>query len=124
MPDVFETSKRSEVMSKIRATGNRSTELALIEIMRVNGIKDWRRHQDIPGRPDFVFRSSKIAVFVDGCFWHCCPKHCQMPQTNRKFWAEKLAANKKRDREVNRELRSRGWSVVRIWEHELKEPEK
>ncbi|MBI4324661.1 MAG: very short patch repair endonuclease [Chloroflexi bacterium] len=70
-------------------------------------------------RPDFVFPKLKVAVFVDGCFWHGCLLHATKPATNRAFWRRKLAANKIRDRVVNRALRAHGWRVVRIWEHEL-----
>jgi len=75
MTDVFTEAKRSEVMSRIRAHGNRGTELALIALFRASGLTGWRRRQPVFGKPDFVFRGSKVAVFVDGCFWHGCPKH-------------------------------------------------
>jgi DNA mismatch endonuclease, patch repair protein len=70
-------------------------------------------------KPDFVFRQVRLALFVDGCFWHGCPKHCNMPASNRPFWRKKLAANMARDRRVNRALRRAGWEVVRVWECEL-----
>jgi DNA mismatch endonuclease (patch repair protein) len=70
-------------------------------------------------RPDFVFRAARLAVFVDGCFWHACPRHSNLPVNNRAFWRKKLAVNRNRDRLVNRTLRRLGWRVVRIWEHEL-----
>ncbi|MGA7193765.1 MAG: DNA mismatch endonuclease Vsr [Anaerolineales bacterium] len=76
------------------------------------------------GKPDFVFPKRKIALFVDGCFWHGCPKHSSAPKSNRRFWMKKLKANKERDKFVNRELRKSGWKVVRVWEHELTQPEK
>ena len=119
MPDVFTPSKRSEVISKIRSRGNRGTELAMILLFRRNGITGWRRHRPMFGRPDFVFPSIKLAVFVDGCFWHACPKHSNVPVQNRAFWQAKLEANRRRDRLVRRTLESRGWRVLRIWEHEL-----
>lgn len=119
MPDIFTIPKRSEVMSLIRSHGNKATELRLIGIFRANGITGWRRHQPVFGKPDFVFRKQRVAVFVDGCFWHSCPKHSTKPKCNRVFWERKLTANKARDRLVNRCLRRNGWKVVRIWEHEL-----
>ena len=70
-------------------------------------------------RADFIFPKLKVAVFVDGCFWHGCPQHCNQPANHRAFWRRKLAANKERDRKVNRSLRAAGWRVVRVWEHEL-----
>jgi len=119
MPDVFTKAKRSTVMSCIRGRGNKATELALIKLFRLHRITGWRRHQPFFGRPDFIFRMQRVAVFVDGCFWHGCPTHCKIPAGNRAFWKKKFAANKARDRRVNRELRKLGWRVLRIWEHDL-----
>jgi DNA mismatch endonuclease (patch repair protein) len=119
MPDVFTKAKRSEVMSRIRGHGNKDTELALIKVFRLHRMTGWRRHQPVFGKPDFVFSAVRVAVFVDGCFWHGCPEHSAMPRNNRVFWAKKLAANKARDRLVTRTLRRAGWRVVRIWEHDL-----
>jgi DNA mismatch endonuclease (patch repair protein) len=70
-------------------------------------------------RPDFIFPKLKLALFVDGCFWHGCPKHCNQPANNRAFWQRKLAGNVARDRLVIRTLRRAGWRVLRVWEHEL-----
>lgn len=119
MPDVFTKAKRSEVMGRIRSSGNKETEIALAKLMRHGGISGWRRHQPIFGRPDFVFREARVAVFVDGCFWHCCPRHATRPKTNPAFWRKKLARNRARDLTVNRTLRAQGWKVLRVWEHEL-----
>ncbi len=120
MPDIFTRKKRSEVMSRIRRAGNKGTELRLITIFRANGITGWRRGSKLPGRPDFVFPKLKLAVFVDGCFWHGCPRHATWPKTRAAFWQRKIEANKARDRKVNRLLRAKGWKVIRIWEHELR----
>jgi DNA mismatch endonuclease (patch repair protein) len=119
MADVFSKAKRSKVMAAIRSRGNKDTELKLASILRAAGITGWRRHRALPGRPDFVFLSRRIAVFVDGCFWHGCPKHGREPGSNTKYWREKLARNKSRDRRVSRELNKAGWTVVRFWEHHL-----
>lgn len=99
----------------------------LIRLFRLHHFSGWtsassvepRRHRPVFGRPDFVFPKLKIAVFVDGCFWHQCPRHSNVPANNRPFWARKLAANCARDRLVGRTLRADGWRVVRVWEHEL-----
>ena len=123
MPDVFTPSKRSEVMSKIRSRGNRETELLFAALLRKNRICGWRRHLPIMGRPDFTFKRERVAVFIDGCFWHSCPKCGNMPVNNREFWSQKLGANKRRDRKVTRLLSRDGWRVVRIWEHELRDKE-
>jgi len=109
-------------MSLIRSRGNKATELRLIENFREHGITGWRRNQKLVGKPDFTFRRERVVVFVDGCFWHGCPKCYQRPKSNRKFWDEKIAANRKRDRLVNRELRKLGWHVVRLWQHQLAKP--
>jgi DNA mismatch endonuclease (patch repair protein) len=114
--DVFTQAKRSEVMSRIRSRGNRDTELRLIALMREHGITGWRRNARVFGKPDFVFRAAKLAVFVDGCFWHGCPRHATKPATRAMWWAEKLARNAQRDRTVTRELRTAGWTVLRVWE--------
>jgi len=119
MADVLTPSQRSAVMSRIRGRGNKNTELALIRLFRSNNITGWRRHQFLFGRPDFVFISQRLAVFVDGCFWHCCPLHGSMPKNNAEFWGKKLAANKARDELVNQTLEKKGWKILRIWEHEL-----
>lgn len=122
MPDVFTKEKRSAVMSRIRGRGNKDTELALARLFRAQGITGWRRHTALVGRPDFAFRRQRVVVFVDGCFWHGCPKHSNMPANNRAFWMKKLTGNQARDRIVSRTLRKEGWRVVRIWEHELWKP--
>jgi DNA mismatch endonuclease, patch repair protein len=119
MADVFTKAKRSEVMSRIRGRGNKATEIALARLLRQNKIAGWRRHLPIFGRPDFVFPKQKLAVFVDGCFWHGCRKHSSLPTNNRVFWKRKFSANKLRDHLVTRTLRSQGWRVLRIWEHEF-----
>jgi DNA mismatch endonuclease (patch repair protein) len=118
--DIFSKSKRSEIMSRVRGRGNKVTELATAEFFRRNRFVGWRRRQPVFGNPDFVFPRLRLAVFVDGCFWHCCPKHSTRPVNNREFWERKLNANKLRDIFVNRTLRNQGWRVLRIWEHDLK----
>ena len=116
MSDVFTKAKRSAVMALIRSGGNKATELRMIALFRECGITGWRRNAPVFGKPDFVFRASKVAVFVDGCFWHGCPRHGTMPRNNRAFWKAKFARNAARDREVTRTLRKAGWRVVRVWE--------
>jgi DNA mismatch endonuclease, patch repair protein len=119
MSDVFTKEKRSNVMSRIRGHGNKDTELALMKLFRLHGITAWRRRQPVFGKPDFTFSAARLAVFVDGCFWHGCPKHFNKPKGNRAFWEKKFLANLSRDRRVGRVLRQEGWSVLRIWEHDL-----
>jgi DNA mismatch endonuclease (patch repair protein) len=121
MSDIFTPEKRSAVMAAIRGTGNKDTELRMIAVFRAAGITGWRRNQKLFGKPDFVFRRERIALFVDGCFWHGCPKpkHAPLPKNRAEWWAAKLARNKARDLEVNRALRNAGWRVLRVWECDL-----
>ncbi len=120
MVDVFSKSQRSKIMAKVKSRENRATELRLIQIFKGFRITGWRRRIAIFGSPDFVFQKARLAIFVDGCFWHGCPVHGSLPDTNRAFWMRKLSQNKKRDLLVDRELRKAGWIVIRIWQHELK----
>lgn len=122
MADIWSQSKRSEVMSLIRSHGNKETELRLIEILRASKITGWRRKQPLTGKPDFVFRRQRIAVFVDGCFWHGCPRCYKRPNSNQEFWDAKIDRNRRRDRLVARELRLSGWQVIRFWQHQLAYP--
>src|ERR1700681_3705941 len=100
MPDVFTREKRSAIMARIRGSGNKDTELRMITLFRASGITGWRRDQAIFGKPDFVFRRERVAIFVDGCCWHGCPnpKHSPMPKGNADFWFKKLSGNRVRDR--------------------------
>lgn len=109
-------------MARVKGRENRSTELRLIQIFKEFKITGWRRRIVMFGSPDFVFREARLAVFVDGCFWHSCPLHGSLPSSNELFWMRKLSRNKKRDLLVSRELRNAGWTVIRIWHHELKNP--
>jgi DNA mismatch endonuclease (patch repair protein) len=124
MSDVFTRAQRSEIMSKIKSRGNVATELRLVSILRGFKIVGWRRSAPIFGKPDFVFSKTKLAIFVDGCFWHGCPIHGAIPDTNKDFWRQKLDRNLQRDKLVGRELRKLGWRVVRIWQHELSDSPK
>jgi len=136
-------------MARIRSRGNQATELALAKLLRKNKITGWRRHVQVrvvgrarshlragrlPAkrgahgvtrptfrvRPDFVFVKSRTAVFVDGCFWHGCPRHGTKPKGNAAFWRRKFAGNKQRDARVTQTLRRAGWRVLRVWKHTLR----
>lgn len=122
MTDVLSRKQRSQVMAAVRSRGNRATELKLISILRASDITGWRRNQRLPGKPDFVFRKERLAIFVDGCFWHGCPKHGEVPATNKQYWRTKLSRNKARDRRVLTILKKQNWRPLRLWEHDLKDP--
>jgi len=114
--DIFTKAKGSAVMARIRGSGNAATELRMMALMREHRISGWRRGQPVIGKPDFVFRRERVAVFVDGCFWHGCPRHATQPKTRAAYWAAKFSRNKARDREVTRTVRKAGWTVLRVWE--------
>jgi len=118
--DFFSKLKRSEVMGRIKGRGNKSTERKMTALLRGYHISGWKLHpSDIPGRPDIYFPGFRLAIFLDGCFWHSCRKCFTMPDQNRPFWAEKIQKNVKRDRQVNHILKKNGIEVIRIWEHDL-----
>ena len=110
---------RTRIMRSNKSHGNVSTELTLMRLFRFSGISGWRRGIEIAGRPDFVFKHQRLAVFIDGCYWHGC-KCRRLPKKNRLYWQQKFISNQTRDRRVTRDLRNQGWIVIRIWEHELK----
>ena len=106
-------------MSRIRGK-NTSPELKLRKMLWESGLRGYRVHYKLPGKPDIVFTRKKVVVFVDGCFWHKCPVCFRPPETNAEFWNEKLQKNVERDLKVTKELEDFGWTVLRFWEHEVK----
>ena len=118
--DNFSKRKRSDIMRSVKSSKNKSTELRLISIFGNYAIKGWRRDYRIYGKPDFVFPKKKLAIFVDGCFWHGHNCRGLKPIANKEYWDRKISNNRKRDKEVNKYLHNIGWDVVRIWECKLK----
>ena len=122
MTDVLTKQQRSANMSAIKGKGNKSTELKFLKILKEKKITGWRRnYKRVKGNPDFVFLQKKMAIFLDGCFWHGCPDCYKPPMTNPEFWELKITNNKERDSRISHYLHQRDWIVVRIWEHELKD---
>ena len=119
MTDVLTPEQRKKNMSRIRGK-NTSPELKLRKMLWESGIRGYRVHYKLPGKPDIVFTRKKVVVFVDGCFWHKCPVCFRPPETNAEFWNEKLQKNVERDLKVTKELEDLGWTVLRFWEHEVK----
>lgn len=120
--DKVDKKTRSRIMARVKSRGNKSTEQRLRAMLVRRGISGWKvTPKNIEGNPDFAFPGFKVAVFVDGCFWHGCPKCCRMPETRRDYWERKIGGNAKRDKRVSARLRKRGWSVIRIWEHEIRD---
>lgn len=109
---------RSEQMSRIRGADT-SPERVLGSALRARGIT-FEEHAKTPaGRPDIVFPALRVAVFIDGCFWHGCPTHYVRPRTRTEFWSARLRENVARDRAQTRDLEAAGWAVVRVWEHDV-----
>ncbi len=120
MTDVLTKKQRSYNMSRIKGKDTK-VELELRRRLRMSGIKGYRLHpKSIFGRPDLIFISKRLAVFVDGCEWHKCRIHFVEPKSNSGFWREKIEGNIKRDKIVNKRLKALDWLVIRIWEHDLK----
>lgn len=108
-------------MAAIRGRGNKTTEVEFARLLRISRVAGWRRHQKgAYGSPDFLFGRKKAAIFVDGCFWHGCRKHCIMPKSNKSYWNPKIERNKNRDKQINKYYRQKGWKVLRIWEHDIR----
>jgi DNA mismatch endonuclease (patch repair protein) len=120
MADIFTTEKRSLIMSGVHSKGNMSTELKLIHYFKENNIHGWKRGYKVKGHPDFVFLDKRIAIFVDGCFWHGHDCRNTRPAAHQEYWQKKRERNIKHDKEITARFESRGWTVIRIWECELK----
>lgn len=120
MSDVFNSEERSKIMRAVKSKNTKSTELALMKLFKENQIKGWRRTYPVKGHPDFVFLDKRIAIFVDGCFWHGHDCRNTRPSDNAEYWQKKRARNIQHDKEITAAFEKRGWTVLRIWECELK----
>lgn len=121
MPDCFSTEKRSQVMANIKSTGTQPEKrLGALLALWLPNEEILHAPNDMVGRPDFVLPSLRIAIFLDGCFFHGCPLHYREPKQNSEYWIAKVARNKLHDKAVTKELKAKGWRVIRIWEHELR----
>ena len=116
--DTVSKRQRSYIMSRIRGT---RTKPELIVKENIDGRKLKYQPKGIPERPDFANKTKKVAVFIDGCFWHKCPRCYKPPKSNKKYWKAKIERNTKRDKYVNRKMKKEGWTVLRFWEHQVKE---
>jgi DNA mismatch endonuclease (patch repair protein) len=117
MADVLTKEQRSYNMSRIRGKDT-NPEIMLRKSLWSMGAR-YRTHYKLPGRPDIAFISKKIAIFVDGCFWHGCPEHGVRPKTNSRFWNNKIQGNIERDKRNQLKLETEGWTVFRFWEHDI-----
>lgn len=123
MADVFLKSERSRIMSLIRSKNTRIEKdfcKLLSSALYKKGIRYRKHYKKLPGKPDIAFVGKKIAVFIDGDFWHGYKFKIQKQRLPRKYWVKKIENNISRDRQVDRELRRMDWQVLRVWEHEIK----
>ena len=111
---------RSRSMAAVKGKNNSTTERILRMALVRSGISGWITHASLPGKPDIYFPKQKIAIFLDGCFWHGCSTCGHIPKTNTLFWATKIERNRQRDQKNTRLLRGQGVSVIRAWEHSLR----
>lgn len=118
MSDTFSIAKRSDIMRRVKGKDT-SIELSVRKKLWHEGMRGYRIHYKLPGKPDIVFTRYKLAIFIDGCFWHKCPFCYRRPESRTDYWDQKICRNVNRDFSVNRELRELGWSVIRFWEHDV-----
>jgi len=117
--DTVDKETRSRVMAAVHSEGTKLEQqlIAILESAEITGFV--RNEKSLPGKPDIVFMDAKVAMFLDSCFWHGCPKHLRRPSSNDTYWRAKIDNNVKRDRRNRAKLRGMGWSALRIWEHDL-----
>lgn len=107
---------RSKIMSLVGSRGNRTTERRMSSLLWSTGLRGYRKHWRATGTPDFAWPRLKVALFVDGCFWHGCPHCCRYSKSNKSFWRLKVRNNRGRDKRIAATLRREGWGVIRVWE--------
>jgi len=123
MTDVLTPTQRKYNMSQIKGK-NTSPEIIIRKLLYSKGIRGYRIHYPLIGKPDIVFIKRRLVVFIDGCYWHKCPECFTIPQTRTEFWLEKINKNVARDNKINHQLVNEGWKVLRFWEHDVrKNPE-
>jgi len=117
MADKFSAETRSKTMSRIKSKWTKA-EVKIHNLLKGNRIRH-SMHPDLPGNPDVYLKGTNVVIFVDGCFWHNCPEHGHIPDSNVKYWEEKIHKNVKRDKKNTKKLENLGFEVLRIWEHEV-----
>ncbi|MGH9556798.1 MAG: very short patch repair endonuclease [Terriglobales bacterium] len=119
--DTVDRATRSRYMAAVKSRGNESTEKKMVRLLKRHGLLGWRRHYPLAGTPDFCWPRQRLALFVDGCFWHGCPRCYKTPRSNVRYWKAKVAGNRNRDHRIDSLLRSSGWAVARVWECRLQD---
>ncbi|RKD26015.1 very short patch repair endonuclease [Ammoniphilus oxalaticus] len=120
MADKITRQQRSNTMRAVRSQGTK-LEQAVTKRLWTMGFRFRKNVQKLFGKPDLAIQKYKVVLFIDSCFWHGCPLHCRMPQSNTAYWQQKIERNRTRDEEVDSYYHEKGWKLLRIWEHDLKE---
>jgi DNA mismatch endonuclease (patch repair protein) len=119
MADSFNKEKRSDIMRSVKSSGSK-LERKLAQHLWCNGIRYRKNVKDLRGKPDLAIKKYKVVIFVDSCFWHGCPEHCRIPHSNTEYWVSKINRNMERDNQITLYYLANNWTVIRIWEHEMK----
>lgn len=119
MSDNLTREQRHKNMQNIRSS-NTKIEKDICKGLWRMGYRFRKNVKNLPGKPDIAIQKYKIVIFLDSCFWHKCPEHYKEPKSNLNYWLPKIERNVKRDQEINEYYKSRGWHLLRIWEHEIK----
>ena len=119
---MFTKKERSAIMSKIRSKDTK-IEILFRKALWAEGVRYRKNCSKCFGKPDIVIGKYKTVIFIDSCFWHKCPIHGYVPKSNLEYWTNKFERNKKRDKEVNKNYKDKGWNVIRVWEHDIKKKE-
>lgn len=117
--DTMTPEQRSKTMSSIRAISKLENKISR-ELWR-KGLRFRRNVRSLRGTPDIAIKKYKVVIFIDSCFWHYCKLHGKIPQTNKEFWSKKFKRNRERDAEIDEYYKEKGWKVLRVWEHEVRE---
>ncbi|CAM4519412.1 very short patch repair endonuclease [Paenibacillus macerans] len=120
MTDKLSKEKRSELMRAVKSKKSLIENSVTHELWK-KGIRFRRNVSELKGKPDIAIKKDKIVIFIDSCFWHMCPVHCKIPKSNVEFWMEKLIRNRERDLITTQFYKENNWSILRVWEHELRD---
>lgn len=119
MTDIYSKEKRSQIMKAVKNKDSK-LEIDFRKVLWNNGFRYRKNVTGYFGKPDLVLKKFRTVIFIDSCFWHGCKRHCKLPTTRKQWWTEKIAKNKKRDKQVNQHFRKLNWNIIRLWEHDLK----
>jgi len=118
MPDTFSPEERSRIMRAVKGADT-ALEVRVRSALWRMGLRFRKNVVTLPGKPDIAFTRRRLVIFIDSCFWHGCPLHLRRPKSNQVYWEAKIARNQRRDLEIDRAYQEVGWTVLRVWEHEL-----